>query len=77
MKTMTKLAKRRVKLVQKLDLRGEFSEAMGSYYYLAVKARELDIQCDKDPEIYNQEGWKYAKMCSEAHIYLYNKHVNN
>ena len=75
-KTM-KLVQRRVKLVQKLDIRTDFVGAMIYFYWFAVLARRKDISCVNDPDVYKQEAWKYAKMCGDRFIHSYNNLLRN
>ena len=57
-----KLSQRRTKLVQKLDLRAGF----------AVAAKRLGISCENDLQVFKKEALKYAKMCGDSHLHLYN-----
>ena len=73
MKKAMKVAQRRVKLTQKLNLRNVFVGAMFDFYKLAVRARRMNISCENDPDIYRQEALKFAKMFGDNYIHFYNR----
>ena len=67
-----KLAQKRTKLVQKLNLQADVVDEMIDFYALADMARRLDISCENEPEIFAREAWKYARMFGDRFIHLYN-----
>ena len=71
-----KLAQKSVKLTQKLNIREGFVSGMISFYHFAAMARRMNISCENDPEIFNQEARKYAQMFGDIYIYFYNKMIN-
>ena len=75
MKKAMKVAQRRVKLIQKLNLRNGVVGAMLNFYHFAVMARDMGVASENDPDIYKQEAWKYAKMFGDRYILLYNKSI--
>ena len=77
MKKAMKLTQRKVKLVQKLDLRALFVAMMIDFCLAATRAREMNISIlENDPEIFKEEALKYAKMYGDCFIHLYNKYFN-
>ena len=72
MKKVMKLAQRRVKLTQKLNIRILFVGEMINLCQLAVEAKKMNISCENDPDIFKQEALKYAKMFGDMYIHLYN-----
>ena len=77
MKKVMKLAQRRVKLIQKLNIRAGIAAEMINFYALAVLARMMDISCENEPEIYKQEAFKYAEMFGDCGIHFYNRFFAN
>ena len=71
-----KVAQRKTKLVQKLDIRSEFFSEMIQFCGFAVLARKKGISAP-DPEIFRQEALKYAKMSGDCYIYSCNTHINS
>ena len=70
-----KLAQKKTKLVQKLDIRTGFVYEMIDFYHFAVNARRLGISCPNDPDIFKQEALKYAKLFGDFFIYAYNRSI--
>lgn len=73
LKKAMKLAQQRVKLIQKLDLRSQFVTEMAKFSCLAAGARDIGVSCQNDPDVFQQEALKYAKMFGDRYIYLYNR----
>ena len=73
LKKVMKLTQRKVKLIQKLNLRAEFVATMVIFYRFALVARRMDITSENDPDVYKQEALKYAKLFGDNYIHLYNK----
>ena len=71
-KKAMKLIQKRVKLIQKLNIRALIMPAMIDFYRLANVARMMNIFCENDPNIYKQEALKYAKIFGDHNIYYYN-----
>ena len=62
--------------MQKLNLRAEFVSEMIGFYEAATLAKMMNISfVEKNPDIFKQEAWKYAKMFGDGYIYFYNKHI--
>ena len=76
MKKAMKLSQRTVKLLQQLGLRAVLVAAMIEFYDAAVRAREMDISCENEPEIFKQEALKYAQMFGDSKMHYYNKCFN-
>ena len=74
-KKAMKLAQRRVKLIQKLNIRSGIVNEMINFYALAVDARNVGISTENDPDIFLQEAWKYAVMFGDLYIDLYFKYL--
>lgn len=70
-KKSMKLTQKRVKLVQKLDLRDRFVTAMVNSYGLASIGQSLDNPIPNEKEIYKQEALKYAKMFGDCFIHAF------
>ena len=77
MKKVMKLAQRRVKLIEKLNIRAGIAAEMINFYALAVLARRMNISCENEPEIYKQEAFKYAEMFGDCGIHFYNRFFAN
>ena len=71
-KKAMKLAQRKTKLVQKLDIRDRFVAEMVLACRFSVEARRLGISCRNEPEIFKQEAWKYAQMFGDYYIRVFN-----
>ena len=74
-KKAMKLAQKKTKLVQKLNMRAMFVDEMIGFYHFAVNAKSMGISCPNDPDIFKQEALKYAKMFGDAYIYTCNKYI--
>ena len=58
-----KANQRKVKLIQKLDIRAAFVAMMLDFYRAATVAKMMNIFIlENDPEIFKEEALKYAKM---------------
>ena len=77
MKKAMKLAQRRVKLIQELNLRTCFVPAMSDFYGLAIMARRIDVTSENDPDVFKQEALKYAKMFGDNQLHHYNEHFGH
>ena len=75
-KKAMKLFQRRVKLLQKLNIRTWFVAAMINFYQVAVRARMMGIHCENDPNVFKQEALKYARMFGDYYLHFYNNYSN-
>ena len=76
-KKALKLSQQRVKIIQKLNLRAEFVGEMIKFSHSAMTARESGIICENDPEVFEREALKYAKMFGDRYIHFYNRSFTN
>ena len=77
MKRVMKLAQKKTKLAQKLNIRAGFVSQMLDFHTLAIMARMMGISCENEPDIFKREAWKYAKMFGDNYIHFYNRFPNN
>ena len=77
LKKIMKLAQKKIKLCQKLNIRSMFVTELIEHYQLAGLAREKGVSCENDADTFKQEAQKYAKMYGDVYINLYRKRFNN
>ena len=68
-----KMAQRRAKLMQSLNIRASFVSAMIEFSLIATEARRMNISCENDPEVFKREALKYAKMFGDKYLHYYNQ----
>ena len=74
LKKAMRLSNERVKLVQRLDVRAMFVHEMIDFFHANKNARRVGIS-GADPDIYRQEGLKYAKICGDPYIDNFYKYI--
>ena len=76
MKKAMKLSNEKMELIKRLNLRDSFVREMIEFYHAATRAREMGISAP-DPEIFQSEALKYAKMFGYCYLYYYNKNARD